>query len=72
MGEIDNETEESFIHTPGNTHAGNKIKIRFKMIESIVAMERKAIQKKAVVIQLGVDFKMTMNDQRAIERQIEN
>jgi hypothetical protein len=50
LGDIDNETEESFIHTPGNTHAGNKIKIRFKMIESIVAMERKAIQKKAVVI----------------------
>ena len=42
------------------------------MNKSIVVLERRKFQKKAFVMELGMSCRMDMNDQRAIERQIEN
>ena len=63
---------DSFLNPQKGTadDRGTTSRIDFKMQESILILERREFQKKAAVLKLGVNVKMTGHDARAIERRI--
>ena len=71
-GEEGDPMNDSFLNPVKGTaeDKGNTMTVRFKLLDSILVLERREFQKKAAVLQLSIDVAMRQYDQRAIERQI--
>jgi hypothetical protein len=59
--EEDDPLNDSFVNPAKGTadDRGNTTKIVFKLFESILVLERREFQKKAAVVQLGVEMNLT-------------